>query len=1605
MKKGKILLITPNLKGIGDGVNRIQPSLGLMLIAPILEKDGHVVKIYDAALDGWNNRKLIDPKNNIDEILASREANNDLGPETNIDWGKVAYSQTLYDNIEKITNRLQGQPSIKIAQEIQQELNKFEKKGVSQAETLLALKELLGLMNNHVNEPGITKAERSKRGKMVSTTMQLQTNFKGGLFRGAAPLSAISKTPGKHGISPIASSVKTKLGARFGITNKLDAKIFSNIIAGVRSKPKGAKVADVNRVKKSVDKKLQDYIDKNGLDLTVDQFKDQLREEIVKPKERHDEHMYALFPFASTNFKNMIDKTFAENVDDQLRDYKRVALNEDVRVMVDALHGKTGTPFPTLDPMVRITEADPTAARDLLILDRGATLDEVVAMELALDAAKRGYVSMNINPIVENVENALGENAPYFSKNTGIALNNIDARQAFDELIANSRNELDAKVAAIKLIKTMENINDINSIKNKLVKAYPDILNNNMTLNEQLQAVKVIDDAIMFSRKPGQKTQGASILDFDDTLAKTKSGVRAKIPNPDPTVPKPGRKVIFLAGGAGSGKSNVVNKLGLNQKGFKIVNSDISLEWLKKNHGLPEDMKDYTREQLSQLGKLQGESRRIAKRKKAKYQGNGDGVVIDGTGGSLNVMTKQVQEFKDKGYDVQMVFVETSEAVAIERNANRKERSLREDIVRKNHAAVQGNKDGFKNLFGDNFTEINTDNLDLDSPMPADAVEQVDKFTNSYENRRLDAEEFATEGADILAKGGEFDFSEFNVVTEGSKGPLFDKAMELQGKYGNKDMFVLTARPAESAPHIYDFLKAQGLNIPLENIVGLANSTPEAKALWIADKVGEGYNDIYFADDALPNVQAVKNVLDQMDVKSKVQQAKENYFSRISKDFNEILEETTGVSKFATFSDAKAQKRGAHKGKWNFFIPSSAEDFKGLLYKFLGKGKKGEAQMDFFQKTLIDPFAKGIRSLDMMRQRLSTDLKALTKKYPKASKLLNKTIPTGDFTYDTAVRVYNWVKNGHDIDGLSQQDQKNMIKAVESNPELVALADGLDRMTGGYPGPSQYWMTETIPSDIYNITEGNNRKAVLDEFIQNRKEMFGDWKNGKLVGPNMNKIEAIYGKKFRDALEDMIYRMENGTNRNFGSNALTNRFANWVNNSVGAIMFFNMRSAVLQTLSTVNFVNWSFNNPLRAAKAFANQPQFWKDFGMLFNSNMLKQRRSGLKTSVSHAELAEAASNSKNPVRAVFQYLLKVGFLPTQIADSFAIASGGATFYRNRVNDLVKQGVPKAKAEAQAFSEFQQTAEETQQSSRPDMISQQQASPLGRLILAFQNTPMQYARLMKKSILDLAAGRGDAKTHVSKIIYYGAVQNLIFNAMQKALFAVMPGGDEEEIKDKELNIANSMLDGFLRGMGVHGAVVATTKNMILKYMQEQEKGYNADDAKVVLEMLNLSPPVGSKVRKVYSGLKTLKFKGEEIDHMKTFDINNPMWNVIGNIVSGTTNIPLDRAVQKAVNINEALNQNNEAWQRIALMMGWNTWDLDVVPESFATAEKEVKEIKKQAKKEKERKKKEEERKQKEKERKEREAREVQCTAHIRKGKGPRCKNMTENKNKKCYAHQ
>ena len=101
---------------------------------------------------------------------------------------------------------------------------------------------------------------------------------------------------------------------------------------------------------------------------------------------------------------------------------------------------------------------------------------------------------------------------------------------------------------------------------------------------------------------------------------------------------------------------------------------------------------------------------------------------------------------------------------------------------------------------------------------------------------------------------------------------------------------------------------------------------------------------------------------------------------------------------------------------------------------------------------------------------------------------------------------------------------------------------------------------------------------------------------------------------------------------------------------------------------------------------------------------------------------------------------------------------------------------------------------------------------------------MQYNRLIKRAAQDFINGRGDNKANISKILYYGAIQNAIFYSLQQALFAVTFGDDEEEDEKNEqkyARVANGMIDTILRGSGIYGAIFATTKNTVLEFFEQE----------------------------------------------------------------------------------------------------------------------------------------------------------------------------------------
>ena len=790
---------------------------------------------------------------------------------------------------------------------------------------------------------------------------------------------------------------------------------------------------------------------------------------------------------------------------------------------------------------------------------------------------------------------------------------------------------------------------------------------------------------------------------------------------------------------------------------------------------------------------------------------------------------------------------------------------------------------------------------------------------------KLTATEFALKSGEMEKQGVEFDFSEFSKVMDGKKGPLFELAKMMNESSGKRDMFVLTARPQDAAGPIKEFLKSLGLDIPIENITGLSDGTPQAKAGWIMGKAAEGFNDFYFADDAMKNVKAVKDVLDVLDVKGTVQQAKFSKAKTFNTIVNDMIKESAGIETYKEYSAAKAKTVGANKGRFNFFIPASAEDFTGLLYKMLGKGKKGDAQMAFLKTNLLDTYDRAESAVTQAKIAAANDFKALKSNLKTLPSSLSKPTGVGGFTFSHAVRVAAWTAQGMEIPGLSKRDVKELNDFVNNNAELRVFTNELLKIQKGklYPKPGKNWLGGNITSDIINDINKVNREDYQQEFRENVDIIFSE--------ANMNKMEAAYGTRWREAMEDSLRRMKSGSNRPPGGNRITDGLLDWLNNSVGAVMFLNTRSALLQTISAVNFVNWGDNNIAKAGLAFANQKQYWKDYMTLMNSDYLVERRNGLKINVSESEIADAVKDSNNKPKAAIAFLLSKGFVMTRFADSFAIASGGATFYRNRVKSLLAKGMEQKAAEAQAFEDFRAIAEESQQSSNPNRISAQQASAAGRVVLAWANTPMQYARIQKRAGQDLINGRGDWKTNVSKIVYYGAIQNLIFNSLQQAVFALAFGEDDDEEQqnakknEKISRVANGMIDSQLKGLGIGGAAVVALKSTLMELGKQHAKDRSKYE-EAVFDLLGFSPPLGSKVQKINGGLRSFSWNMKDIKS-KGFSLDNPAYLAGAQITTGLTNVPFDRVIKKLNSMRGIVNEQSALWQKVALGLGWSTWDV------------------------------------------------------------------------------
>ena len=167
--------------------------------------------------------------------------------------------------------------------------------------------------------------------------------------------------------------------------------------------------------------------------------------------------------------------------------------------------------------------------------------------------------------------------------------------------------------------------------------------------------------------------------------------------------------------------------------------------------------------------------------------------------------------------------------------------------------------------------------------------------------------------------------------------------------------------------------------------------------------------------------------------------------------------------------------------------------------------------------------------------------------------------------------------------------------------------------------------------------------------------------------------------------------------------------------------------------------------------------------------------------------------------------------------------------------------------------------------------------------------------------------------------------------MQAALFAAAFDDDEEALENKQVRVANSMLDSILRGVGVYGAIASTLKNIVVEI--DNQAGKDRPDFTVAAQRaLSISPPIDSKMRKLMSASRAFSYKTTR-EKMVGYGLDNPAFYAGGQLVSAAFNIPLDRVVRKADNIRVAMDNDTKYWQSIALGLGYSQWDLGLVETS------------------------------------------------------------------------
>ena len=165
-------------------------------------------------------------------------------------------------------------------------------------------------------------------------------------------------------------------------------------------------------------------------------------------------------------------------------------------------------------------------------------------------------------------------------------------------------------------------------------------------------------------------------------------------------------KAVFLAGGPGSGK-DFVKKEVLEGHGLKEINSDIPFEYYLRKRNLSLTMPDNEKQERDTV---RDQAVRLSEPLNHYSVRNRHGIIINGTGANPEHVQHIKNHLESLGYSNHMVMVNTDNDTSRQRNIMRGQaggRSVPENIRQNKWNEVQSAKEKYKDMFGQNYNEVN----------------------------------------------------------------------------------------------------------------------------------------------------------------------------------------------------------------------------------------------------------------------------------------------------------------------------------------------------------------------------------------------------------------------------------------------------------------------------------------------------------------------------------------------------------------------------------------------------------------------------------------------------------------------------------------------------------------------------------------------------------------------------------------------------------------------------------------------------------------------------------------------------------------------------------